>query len=211
MRRPSLRQEHASKARRRTSFRCAGAFATIDRNEEVVRVPDFTACLPLTQVLTQEVEQRRISRALHNDLGQKLALLDIQIERMKSAPDSEARMALELEALRGRIAGVVEDLHRISYSLHPVMLDNVGLVAGRGGLSVTLIHGVIPPAPPGIWLCLYRVVHEAIHNLAKYARAKRATVSLGIQVLLQVLIMNAECGFDPLPTRTRWKRLEAPA
>jgi signal transduction histidine kinase len=177
-------------------------------NDEVGRLRGFAAHL----LLAQEAEQRRISREIHDDLGQKLALLEIQLERMKGTPRSEAGLVSELEALRGSVAGLAEDLHRICHCLHPVILDNLGLAVGieclceeytrMSGIDVRFVCGDIPPPPPGISLCLYRVVQESLHNVAKHARAKRATVTLcGSSAGIQVTIRDAGCGFDPALSR----------
>ncbi len=163
----------------------------------------FATCL----VLAQEAEQRRISREIHDGLCQKLALLEIQVERMKRASGSEVRLVSELESLRGGVAGLAEDLRRICHCLHPVILDNLGLAAGieslcedytkMGGVTVKFVRDDIPPAPSGMSLCLYRVAQEALHNVAQHSRATRATVTLsGSSDGITVTIRDAGCGFD---------------
>jgi signal transduction histidine kinase len=187
-------------------FQDAGT--AINGNDEVVRLRGFTAYL----LLAQEAEQRRISREIHDDLGQKLALLEIQLERMKGASGSEPRLVSELESVRGSVAGLAEDLHRICHCLHPVILDTLGLAVGleclcegytrASEIAVRFVRGDVPPAPSGISLCLYRVVQEALHNVSKHARAKRATVTLGgSSAGVQVTIHDVGCGFDPALSR----------
>jgi signal transduction histidine kinase len=203
MRRMSLRQERSVAA---------------SGGDEVVGLRSFAAYL----LVAQEAEQRRISREIHDDLGQKLALLEIQVERMKRARAPEARLVIELEALRGCVAGLAEDLHRICHCLHPVILDNLGLVAGieslceeytrMSGVAVKFVCGDIPPATSNISLCLYRVVQEALHNVAKHSRAKRATVTLcGSSTGIQVMIRDTGGGFDLSLYRGASARANAPA
>lgn len=212
MRRINMRQGSRTRVSGGNSCRAAGTTA-IEGDDEVVRLRGFTAYL----LLAQEAEQRRISREIHDDLGQKLALLEIQVERMKGAPPSEAHLVSELEALRGRVAELAEDLHRICHCLHPVILDNLGLTAGieslceeytrLGGIAVRFVRGDIPRASSGISLCLYRVVQEALHNVVKHARAKRATVTLcGNSAGIQVMIRDTGCGFDLSLPRTNRDR-----
>jgi signal transduction histidine kinase len=190
----------------RTGFRSAGM--ALGERDEVLSLPGFAAWL----LSTQEAEQRRISREIHDDLGQKLALLEIQVENMKRTPPSESRLVSELESLRGSVSDLAEDLKRICHSLHPVILDNLGLVVGieclceeytkTSGIAVKFLRSDIPPVPSGISLCLYRVVQEALHNVAKHACTKRATVGLGrSDDGIQVTIQDAGCGFDPLIAR----------
>src|SRR5579863_6517341 len=81
-------------------------------------------------IVAQEAERRRFSREMHDDLAQKVALLEFQIEGMKRKLSPRHRASAELECLRGSVAMLAEDLHRICYRLHPVVLDNLGLVAG---------------------------------------------------------------------------------
>jgi signal transduction histidine kinase len=183
----------------------------MDGSDEVVRLRGLTACL----LVEQEAEHRRISREIHDDLGQKLALLEIQLERMKRVAGQETRLVLELESVRGGVAGLAEDLHRICHCLHPVILDTLGLTCGiehlceeytrMSGIAVKFVRADIPPASSGISLCLYRVVQEALHNVAKHARSTQVAVMLcGNSAGIQVMIRDAGCGFDPsLPRMDR--------
>jgi len=189
------------------SYRSAGT--AIRSREEIARLRDFSAFL----LSTQEAEHRRISREIHDDLGQKLALLEIQVERMKQTPALESWWVAELESLRGSVAGLAEDLHRICHCLHPIILDNLGLAAGIeslceeytriSGIVVKFVRSDVPPATSEVSLCLYRIVQEALHNVAKHSRAKRATVMLsGSSAGMQVVIRDAGCGFDLSGSRT---------
>jgi signal transduction histidine kinase len=140
-------------------------------------------------LVAQEAERRRVSREMHDDLAQKVALLQFQIEGMKRRMISQPEILPELESLRGCVAMLAEDVHRICFRLHPVILDNLGLVRGieflcdehfrTTGVKATFVHHAIPDRlPANIALCLYRVVQEAIQNVAKHSTAKDATVSL---------------------------------
>jgi signal transduction histidine kinase len=184
------------------------AVTAVSGNDEVERLRGLAAYL----LSAQEAELRRISREIHDDLGQKLALLEIQLERMKGSPRSEAGLVSELESLRGSVVGLAEDLHRICHCLHPIVLDNLGLTVGieclceeytrMSGVDVRFVCGDIQPAPSDISLCLYRVVQESLHNVAKHARTKQATVTLcGSSAGIQVTIRDTGCGFDPSLSR----------
>lgn len=155
----------------------------------------------------QEEERRRVSRELHDELGQSLALLEIQIEEMKRRLGSDKKLAAELVALRTRVGEIADDLHRICYRLHPAILENLGLItAVRSycdeynawtGIRAHFSHADIPARlPPGIALCLYRVVQESLRNVAKHSHAARAVVELrGLKHGVQVLIKDNGCGF----------------
>jgi signal transduction histidine kinase len=167
-------------------------------NEEVVGLRSLTAYL----ITAQESERRRISREIHDDLIQRMGVLAIQLDQM------------DVASLRASIAGLTEDLHRICYGLHPVLLDNLGLSAAveflceeytrMRGFQVTFLRRGVPPISQNISLGLYRVVQEALHNVAKHAGADRATVVLcGSGNCIRVAIRDNGCGFDP--TRGRVK------
>src|ERR1700730_9882909 len=73
-------------------------------------------------IVVQEAERRRFSREMHDDLAQKVALLGFQIDGMKRMLSPRHRALAELECLRGSVATLAEDLHRICYRLHPAVL-----------------------------------------------------------------------------------------
>jgi len=155
----------------------------------------------------QEEERRRVSRELHDELGQQLALLDLQIEGMKRRLGSDERVAVELISLRTRVGEIADALHRICYRLHPAILENLGLVAAVrsycdeysawSGVKARFSHCDVPSRlPSATALCLYRVVQESLRNVARHSRATRAVVVLrGIKHGLQVVVKDSGRGF----------------
>jgi two-component system, NarL family, sensor kinase len=177
-------------------------------NSEVIQLRSLTAHL----FTVQESERRRISREIHDDLIQRLGVLEIQLETMKRTPAGEGRRNSELESLRASVAELTEDLHRICYDLHPVLLDSLGLAAAvqflceectrMRGIQVKFLHHDVPKVPENVSLCLYRVVQESLQNIAKHARADRASVSLaGSDTCMRLVIRDTGCGFDPMRAR----------
>jgi signal transduction histidine kinase len=159
-------------------------------------------------LIAQESERRRISRELHDDLAQKVALLQFQIEGMKQRLGALPQVLPELESLRGCVAMLAEDVHRICFRLHPVILDNLGLVRGveflcdehsrTTGVKATFEHHAIPERiPTNVALCLYRVVQEAIQNVVKHSTTKDVTVTLRkIRNGIGAEVCDAGQGFD---------------
>jgi signal transduction histidine kinase len=159
-------------------------------------------------LVAQEAERRRVSREMHDDLAQKVALLQFQIEGMKRRLGSQPQVLPELESLRGCVAMLAEDVHRICFRLHPVILDNLGLVRGveflceehfrTTGVKATFEHHAIPEQiPSNVALCVYRVVQEAVQNVAKHSTAKDVTVKLRkIGNGIGAEICDAGQGFD---------------
>jgi signal transduction histidine kinase len=155
----------------------------------------------------QEEERRRVSRELHDELGQRLALLEIQIEEMKRRLGCDERLASDLAALRTRVGEIAEDVHRICYRLHPAVLENLGLVpairsyceeySAWSGIRTRFSHCEVPGhLPSSATLCIYRIVQEALRNVAKHSRASRAMVILrGVRHGLQIVVKDSGRGF----------------
>jgi len=164
-------------------------------------------------IAAQEEERRRVSRELHDELGQRLALLEIQIEQMEHRLAADPQVAAELECLRAHVAKIAEDVHRICYRLHPAVLENLGLVvalesyceeyAAWSGVKTRFVHcGVPSQLPKAIALCLYRVVQETLRNVARHANARRAIVVLrGNAERLELIVKDSGRGFDPSRVR----------
>jgi signal transduction histidine kinase len=159
-------------------------------------------------LVAQEAERRRFSREMHDDLAQKVALLDFQIESMKRKLNHRDGALAELECLRGSVAALAEDLHRICYRLHPVVLDNLGLVAGVeflcneyariSSVQPKLVCETVPDdVPANVALCLYRVVQEALSNVHKHAYAKQVAVLLrGFTNGIRAIVSDSGRGFE---------------
>jgi signal transduction histidine kinase len=162
----------------------------------------------------QEEERRRISQELHDDLGQRLALLEIKIHRLeRNCLPADA--AEGLRAIRELVGDLDRDIHRICYELYPVVLEKLGLIVAlrclcrdfseSSGVITRFDHQRVPTnLPENVSLCLYRVIQEALHNVSKHARAKKAKVALrGMADGLEVVITDSGTGFDPGSTPAR--------
>lgn len=141
-------------------------------------------------IAAQEAERRRIARELHDDLSQKLALLNIDIEMLERASGtSSAEMSARFRDLSDRAAEIASSVHLLSHELHPSKLEALGLVASieshcrdiRNQHDVAVeFHssGVTTSIAPDLALCLYRIVQEALHNVVKHSGADKASVQL---------------------------------
>jgi signal transduction histidine kinase len=161
----------------------------------------------------QEQDRLRISQELHDDLGQRLALLEIQLSQLAdkcACPET----AKGLSAVRERVGEMDQDLHRICCELYPVLLENLGLVVAlkslcrefcQSGIRADFAHDHCPAdVRKSVSLCLYRVVQEALHNVSKHSRATSAKVSLrGSSDRLEVLVEDSGIGFDTEAIRLR--------
>jgi len=160
-------------------------------------------------VEAQEEERRRVSQELHDDISQRLTALAIQLEVLHQAPGiSPEELHGKLGELQKQMEALSEDLRRTAHNLHPFMLTQLGLgpalrsyceeFSGIRKFKVRFTARALPEIiPPGVALCVYRVVQEALGNVAKHAGAKRAVVSIsGIDDVLHLAIRDDGHGFD---------------
>jgi PAS domain S-box-containing protein len=141
-------------------------------------------------IAAQEAERRRIARELHDDLSQKLALLNIDIELLERASGtSPGEMSARIRDLSDRAGEIAASVHLLSHELHPSKLEALGLVAAieshcrdiRNQHDVAVefqCSGVTTSIAPDLALCLYRIVQEALHNVVKHSGADKASVQL---------------------------------
>jgi len=160
-------------------------------------------------ITAQEEERARIARELHDDLSQRMALLQIGLEQFKQCMTGLSSQALEQLANLADIAsGVSSDLHGLSHQLHPAMLGSLGLVdslmrfckefSSQHGLDVQFVHKDIPGKMPNdVTLCLFRIVQEALRNVVKHSGAEAAEIELsGHADGINLCISDSGRGFD---------------
>lgn len=181
------------------------------RLEELERVHAASA---LAQQ-ARENEQKRIARELHDDLGQGIAALKmaLSIHRTELANASTIQMRTELEAIAqigAQIDALAVAVRRIAADLRPAVLDDLGLQAAlewlaqefqsRFGVSVQCRLDVSEPdLGEFATTALFRVVQEALTNVARHAHAHHVTVELENDAKhCRLRISDDGAGFDPL-------------
>ena len=159
-------------------------------------------------ITAQEEERSRMAREIHDDLGQKLALLSLELGQLGQQIEDSETARLQFQNLQHQIEEISTDVHRLAYKLHPAKLDHVGLVAAIRSLCYELtatrkMHvefhhkGALGKLPKELTLCLFRVTQEALRNSAVHSGAASARVFLintGSQVRLS--ISDDGRGFD---------------
>jgi len=162
----------------------------------------------------QEKERARLARELHDDITQRLARLAIDVGRCELGT-SDVPPAETARGVREGLVKLSEDVHALSYRLHPSILEDLGLAAAlraesehftrQESVAVDVKLGELPekisrePA-----LCLFRVAQEALRNVARHARARVVEISLrGLDNGLQLVVRDDGCGFDPASQRAR--------
>ena len=144
-------------------------------------------------IVAQEEERRRIARELHDDIVQKIAVLAINMSRLKQQSVAAGHsIAPEIAGIQQRIAGLADDVRQLSHQLHPAVLEHAGLIAALRSFTAEFkrleeidVKLQVPEnndaIPRNIALCVYRVVQESLRNVAKHSRARTAEVSLAIK------------------------------
>jgi signal transduction histidine kinase len=166
-------------------------------------------------ITAQEEERSRIARELHDDFSQSMAILAVDLERLRDAsPDSQEHLADDLASLLQRTKDLSSGLHRLSHRLHPSILGLLGLVAAtrsfckeisdQHGIDIEFVHHGVPHSLPGnVALCVYRVAQEALRNVIKHSGAKSARVEITRTANeLKLQISDSGTGFDPEIART---------
>ena len=157
----------------------------------------------------EEEERKRISRELHDDLSQKLAMLAFDTGSLVLAPPpSMDEMREPLRNLQARIVQLSQHVRQISHQLHPTILEDLGLTAAlselceefsaREGIEVAFEQEAMPKnLPVYVASCLYRVAQEALHNVSKHARATRVRLKIsGSPEGFHLSICDTGIGFD---------------
>ncbi len=163
-------------------------------------------------VTAQEDERRRISRDLHDQLGQQLTALRLKLAAMREECDQDetARARIgEVQALAERIDSEVDFL---AWELRPTALDDLGLTAALTNFvrewsghyrtpaeaHVTGFNSGELRLSPQVETCLYRIAQEALNNVYKHAQAARVSVILERREGDAVLVIEDDgVGFDP--------------
>ncbi len=137
-----------------------------------------------------EAERRRTARELHDELGQSLTALKMDLESLRSAlPPGQPELGERALAMHALLDGTIAATRRIAADLRPLMLDDLGLAAAldwlthnfskHTGIATDLvIDDTVAQVPEPIASALYRITQESLTNVAKYAQATTAEIRL---------------------------------
>jgi PAS domain S-box-containing protein len=155
----------------------------------------------------QEAERRHIAQELHDHLGQILTGLQFMLENTKS--EASGRQRSNLEEIQKTVSDVIGQVREMSLNLRPSMLDDMGLLptlswhvdryTSQTGIQVNFQCAAFPERfPPEIETAAYRIIQEALTNVARYAQVKEVFVGLVEQEkTLWVEVLDKGRGFDP--------------
>ena len=153
----------------------------------------------------QELERRRLARELHDETGQALTSVLLGLKAVETAADAPAALA----SLRELVVATLQDVRRLAVELRPRALDDFGLVPALERLVETFTEATgisvefeprlgAERLQPEVETTLYRIVQEALTNIAKHAGAHRVSVLLVRRPgLVSALIEDDGHGFGP--------------
>ena len=160
-------------------------------------------------ISAQEDERQRVARELHDVTSQALATLGVGLEVMTTAPQSNAKeREAQMDGIRSLLAATSKDVHRLIYDLRPSLLDDLGLSAAirsyaHNSLDAAGVEAHVETAgqekrlPPEVEIALFRIVQEAIANIARHAHAESAYISLEFKEKgIAVQVEDDGIGFD---------------
>jgi len=162
------------------------------------------------QLLTaQEEDRRRLSRDLHDDINQRLAMLSMDLRQAEKDPSSDPEtLRSEIRLVSERLTSISDDVRQMAYRFHPSILDDLGLVkavrrlledfSGRNGIASTYVHqDPTTVLPAELAICIYRVVQESLSNIAHHAQASHVEVELICDDdLVYLSVRDNGVGFD---------------
>lgn len=144
-------------------------------------------------ISVKEEELRRLSRELHDDLTQRLAVLAIEAGKMELNMDEDVQsnpvFLQKVSHIKEQLIKISEDVHRISRQLHPTIIDDLGLVRAiesecaalsqRESVEIFFTTEDIPEIlPDDVPLCLYRITQESLNNCISHSGTAKCEVFL---------------------------------
>jgi PAS domain S-box-containing protein len=156
----------------------------------------------------QEQERTRIARDLHDDIGQRLALLAVELEQLHQELPNPPETRSRIGELQKQTSAIATDIQTLSHELHSAKLEYLGIAAAMRGFCKEFgkhekaeidfkTHDLPSPLSPDISLCLFRVLQEALHNSVKHSGVRHFEVELwGTLDEIHLAVSDSGAGFD---------------
>ena len=156
----------------------------------------------------QEQERRRIARELHDDIGQRLALLSIELAQLQQSSSNPSKFPGHIAKIQQQTSEIAADIQSLSHELHSSRLQYLGLAVALKGfchefseqqkVEVDCKTQDLPASlSPDISLCFFRVLQEALHNAAKHSGVRYFEVRLwGTPDEIHLTVSDSGVGFD---------------
>jgi len=167
-------------------------------------------------VHAQEEERKRLSHELHDEVGQLLTALRIELANLDEARKrTDPVWKEQLAGVKGLAEQALRSVRDLAMGLRPAMLDELGLIPAlqwqgrehsrRTGIPVSLeVQGEVDSLPEEYRTCVYRVIQETLTNIARHASARQIIIGVEArQGVLSISVKDDGVGFD---TRARGRR-----
>jgi signal transduction histidine kinase len=157
----------------------------------------------------QEKERTKIARELHDDIGQRLSLLSIDLALLGEELSDLPQIYRRIDELRQQSDQLVSDTHALSHHMHSSSLEHLGMVGAMKGFCRDFSHHhkveidfhgeeLRAEVPPDMALCLFRILQESVNNAAKHSGVSRFEVRLWQTAdQINLAISDSGSGFDP--------------
>ncbi|MDO8532223.1 MAG: histidine kinase [Dehalococcoidia bacterium] len=144
-------------------------------------------------ISSQEEERKRVARELHDEFAQRLTSVMLSLEAVEAmVPDADARGRQMIKRAKQATESSLAETRRLVGDLRPPVLDDLGLVPAirsyaethlrRVGTEAVVTAANVPRTlPPAMDTAVFRIVQEAVVNVAKYAEAKQAKITLRVE------------------------------
>jgi len=204
-REPKLLLEDEMSLLRGLSDQAASAIENAELFEQVRVGRERQRKLSKSLVDIQEAERRHLAKELHDHLGQVLTGLQFMLESTKQQASGTQRS--NLEEIQGSVSDIIRQVREMSLNLRPSMLDDMGLIptllwhfdryTSQTGIRVNFHRNEIPERVPlEIETAAYRIIQEALTNVARHAHVGEVLVGLVVQEkTLWVEVLDKGKGF----------------
>jgi PAS domain S-box-containing protein len=156
----------------------------------------------------QEQERTWVARELHDDIGQRLVLLAINLVQLDQSAMHLPEVSSRVGELKNQVFEIAGDIQAISHRLHSSKLQSLGLAGAMRGFCREIgeqkkveidfeSRGLPDSLSPDISLCLFRVLQEALYNAAEHSGVRIFEVrSWGTPKEVHLMVSDFGCGFD---------------
>ncbi|HEY6273353.1 MAG TPA: PAS domain S-box protein [Terriglobales bacterium] len=157
----------------------------------------------------QEEERKRVARELHDNFGQRLTVLSMELAQRLAAPQTPEQVSDCLHDISEKLKEISRAMNSTAHQLHSSHLEVLGLVSAvqglcdefsrQYGIQASFAHDTVPArVPSDVALCLFRIVQEGLQNVAKHSGALSCEVTLHEACQgIRLAIKDPGIGFDP--------------
>jgi PAS domain S-box-containing protein len=181
---------------------------------EQKRAEEALSTLGRSLIDAQEQERGRIARELHDDIGQRLALLSVNLTGLTEIDPVRPSSDGQLTDIQRQASEIASDVQALSHRLHSSRLELLGITAAMSHFCEEFAaqqhaavdfstHHVPERMPQDVSLCLFRILQEALHNSFKHSGVERFEVNLwGAHGDIHLVVRDQGKGFQTETART---------